>query len=100
MLLQGILIDKKYFENLSVEYHKELDKQTAKIYKMAGVEFNINSPKQMGEVLFEKMGMKSSKKKKHILSLNRDWHHSKLLSNKVGMKSVLVVVVRSLSSVA
>ncbi|MFA6585946.1 MAG: DNA polymerase [Candidatus Paceibacterota bacterium] len=59
----GILIDKKYFENLSKEYHTELDKLTAKIYKMAGTEFNINSPKQMGEVLFGKMGMKSSKKK-------------------------------------
>jgi DNA polymerase I len=59
----GILIDKKYFKNLSEEYHKELDKLTAKIYKMAGTEFNINSPKQMGEVIFGKMGMKSSKKK-------------------------------------
>ena len=59
----GILIDKKYFENLSEEYHKELDKLTAKIYKMAGMEFNINSPKQLGEVIFGKMGMKSSKKK-------------------------------------
>ncbi|MFA6077153.1 MAG: DNA polymerase [Candidatus Paceibacterota bacterium] len=58
----GILIDKKYFENLSTEYHRELDKLTAKIYKMAGTEFNINSPKQMGEVLFEKMGMKSGTK--------------------------------------
>lgn len=58
----GILIDKKYFENLSKEYHLELDKLTEKIYKMAGTEFNINSPKQMGEVLFEKMGMKSKKK--------------------------------------
>ena len=59
----GILIDKVYFENLSFEYHKELDKLTTKIYKMAGVEFNINSPKQMGEVLFDKMGMKSGKNK-------------------------------------
>ena len=59
----GILIDKKYFENLSAEYHTELDKLTKKIYKMAGTEFNINSPKQLGEVLFDKMGMKSSKKK-------------------------------------
>jgi len=55
----GILIDKKYFDNLSKEYHKELDRLTTKIYKMAGTEFNINSPKQMGDVLFEKMGMKS-----------------------------------------
>ena len=59
----GILIDKKYFENLSKEYHKELDKLTAKIYKIAGTEFNINSPKQLGEVIFGKMGMKSNKKK-------------------------------------
>ncbi len=59
----GILIDKKYFEKLSEEYHKELDVLTKKIYKMAGVEFNINSPKQLGEVLFGKLGLKSSKKK-------------------------------------
>jgi DNA polymerase-1 len=59
----GILIDKKYFAELSKEYHKELDKLTKKIYQIAGVEFNINSPKQLAEVLFEKMGMKSSKKK-------------------------------------
>jgi DNA polymerase-1 len=54
----GILIDKKYFEKLSNEYHKELDKLTAKIHKIAGTEFNINSPKQLGEVLFDKMQMK------------------------------------------
>ncbi|OGI67416.1 hypothetical protein A2732_02130 [Candidatus Nomurabacteria bacterium RIFCSPHIGHO2_01_FULL_40_10] len=59
----GILIDKKYFENLGREYHTELDKLTKKIYKMAGTEFNINSPKQLGIVLFEKMGMKNAKKK-------------------------------------
>lgn len=59
----GILLDKKYFSGLSDEYHKELDKLTAKIYKMAGTEFNINSPKQLGEVLFEKMGMRSGKKR-------------------------------------
>jgi len=58
----GILIDRKYFENLSKEYHQELDKLTKKIYKMAGTEFNINSPKQLGEVLFGKLGMKSKRK--------------------------------------
>lgn len=59
----GILIDQKYFADLSKEYHKELDLLTKKIYKMAGTEFNINSPKQLGEVLFEKMGIKSGKKR-------------------------------------
>ncbi len=58
----GILIDKRYFENLSTEYHSELNKLTLKIYKMAGTQFNINSPKQLGEVLFGKMGMKSKRK--------------------------------------
>jgi len=60
----GILIDKKYFEKLSTEYHKELDKLTKNIYRMAGAEFNINSPKQLSEILFVKLGLKSSKKKK------------------------------------
>ena len=59
----GILIDQKYFENLSKEYHIELDKLTKKIYKISGTEFNINSPKQLGEVLFEKMGIKTNKKR-------------------------------------
>lgn len=61
---RGILIDKDFFTKLSQEYHQELDKLSARIYKMAGMEFNINSPKQMGEVLFEKMGIKSGKKRK------------------------------------
>jgi len=59
----GILIDKKYFEQLSAEYHTELDIRAQKIYQIAGTEFNINSPKQLGEVLFEKMGIKSKKRK-------------------------------------
>ncbi|OGI77994.1 hypothetical protein A3D42_01805 [Candidatus Nomurabacteria bacterium RIFCSPHIGHO2_02_FULL_41_18] len=58
----GILIDKKYFADLSVEYHRELLILTEKIYKMAGTEFNINSPKQLSEILFVKLGMKSKKK--------------------------------------
>jgi len=60
---RGVLIDKKYFSDLSAEYHKELDKLARKIYKMAGTEFNINSPKQLGEVLFESLGLKSGKKR-------------------------------------
>ena len=60
----GILIDKNYFEKLSNEYHKELDILTKKIYEQAGTEFNINSPKQLGEVLFNKMEIKSPGKSK------------------------------------
>jgi DNA polymerase-1 len=58
----GIAVDKEYFKKLSTEYHKELDLITARIYKMAETEFNINSPKQLGEVLFIKMGLGGKKK--------------------------------------
>ncbi|MCX6755246.1 MAG: DNA polymerase [Candidatus Nomurabacteria bacterium] len=59
----GILVDQEYFKKLSAEYHIELDKLTKAIYAIAEMEFNINSPKQLAEVLFEKMGIKSPKKK-------------------------------------
>jgi len=62
----GILIDKKYFEKLSNEYHAELDILTQKIYTQAGMEFNINSPKQLGEVIFGKMGIKTNQKRKRL----------------------------------
>src|SRR3989339_19103 len=54
---KGIKVDKNYLEKLSKEYHKELDKFQQKIWKIAGEEFNINSPKQVGELLFDKMGI-------------------------------------------
>jgi DNA polymerase-1 len=53
----GVMIDLEYLKELSKEYHKELDTLAAKIFKEAGEEFNINSPKQLGTVLFEKMGL-------------------------------------------
>ncbi len=60
----GIKIDEDYLKKLSKEYHKELDKIQKSIYKEAGEEFNINSPKQLGVVLFEKMGLKAKGQKK------------------------------------
>jgi len=55
----GILIDGGYLKKLSLQYHQELDALAKKIFKAAGSEFNINSPKQLGEVLFVKMGIKT-----------------------------------------
>jgi len=52
---RGVLIDKIYFENLSNKYHKELRALEKKIYKEAGEEFNVNSPKQLGEILYDKL---------------------------------------------
>lgn len=60
----GILIDKEYLEKLSKEYHKELSKLERAIYKEAGEEFNINSPKQLSGVLYEKLGLTPKNQKK------------------------------------
>ena len=55
----GILLDISYLKKLSKEYHTELEKLEKKIWKLAGQEFNINSPKQMGEIIFDKLGLKT-----------------------------------------
>ncbi|MBU1557729.1 hypothetical protein KKC45_02100 [Patescibacteria group bacterium] len=54
---RGIRVNKKYLQELSKKYHIELDKLQKNIWKQAGEEFNINSPKQLGEVLFDRMGI-------------------------------------------
>ncbi len=51
----GVKIDLKKLADLSLEYHTDLTSIEKKIFAAAGQEFNINSPKQMAEVLFEKM---------------------------------------------
>lgn len=60
----GVKVDLDYLKKLSEEYHKKLDALEKKIWREAGAEFNINSPKQLGEVLFVKMGLKASRQKK------------------------------------
>jgi DNA polymerase I len=61
---KGILIDQDFLKNLSVEYHKELDSFEKEIWQMAGEEFNINSSKQVAEILFEKLGLRYKGMKK------------------------------------
>ena len=61
---RGVLIDKDYLKKLSKDYHKTLSALEKKIYKYAESEFNINSPKQLGEVLFDKLGLAPKNQKK------------------------------------
>ena len=61
---KGIVVDKSILQKLSVENHKTLSALEKKIWVLAGGEFNINSPKQMGEVLFVKMGLAVKNQKK------------------------------------
>ncbi|MBX4200116.1 hypothetical protein KW790_01480 [Candidatus Parcubacteria bacterium] len=60
----GIKIDRKFLKELSEKYHKELDRLQAEIWKHAGEEFNINSPKQLGGIIFEKLLLGGSRQKK------------------------------------
>lgn len=61
---RGVKVDKKFLVQLSKDYHQELDKISKRIYTAAGGEFNIASPKQLGDVLFDKLGLASAKQKK------------------------------------
>lgn len=49
---KGMLIDRKYFSNLHREYAKEVEQVQQEIFKLAGHEFNLNSPYQLRDVLF------------------------------------------------
>lgn len=58
----GIYVDKKQLQKMSEELKQQLKELEQKIYHLAGEEFNINSPKQLSVILFEKIGIKPPKK--------------------------------------
>ena len=66
----GIKIDKKYFSEFQNELEQKLSTLENEIYELANEEFNIDSPQQLGEVLFEKLQISASKKTKTGYSTN------------------------------
>ncbi|MBM4311687.1 MAG: DNA polymerase I [Deltaproteobacteria bacterium] len=62
--MAGVKIDAQRLGVLSREFHARLDEIETHVHELAGVEFNVNSPKQLGEVLFEKLGLPVVKKTK------------------------------------
>lgn len=60
----GVKIDVEYMKKLGEEYHKVLTRHEKEIWEMAGEEFNINSPKQLGVILFDKLGLTAKNLKK------------------------------------
>jgi DNA polymerase-1 len=60
----GIQVDAKFLKSLSDDFAKRISDLGEEIHKLAGREFNIGSPKQLGEVLFDEMGLPGGKKGK------------------------------------
>ncbi len=65
---EGFKVDGKVLDQLSEKYVKELNALTEKIYDLAGQSFNLNSPKQVASVLFEKLGLYVPNNKKQSTS--------------------------------
>ena len=63
MELTGIKIDSGLLKSLSVKYNSDLQQIEKKIYSFSGEKFNIGSPKQLGEILFQKLKIKGNPKK-------------------------------------
>ena len=53
----GILLDREYFEGLKTEFERKVAEIEQKIYELSGEQFNVNSPLQMSQILFEKLGL-------------------------------------------
>ena len=60
----GIIIDTPYLKDLSLELTKKLNTIEKEVYNIAGNEFNLSSPKQLGELLFEKLDLDRKKSRK------------------------------------
>lgn len=68
----GIKVDKQGIEKFGEMLAKRIEELQSSIYELAGVEFNINSPKQLGEILFEKLQIPTKKKTKTGYSTNAE----------------------------
>ncbi len=64
MEIAGIKVERETLQTMQVENERVLTQLTQEIYDLAGEEFNINSPKQLGGILFEKLGLPTSFTKK------------------------------------
>ncbi|MCR2821911.1 DNA polymerase I [Lederbergia panacisoli] len=68
----GVKVDVSRLENMQIELAERLTEIESKIHELAGENFNINSPKQLGVILFEKLGLPAIKKTKTGFSTSAD----------------------------
>lgn len=94
MELAGMKVDADILKKMSKEFEGELKKVEGKIFEAAGESFNINSPKQLGEVLFEKLKLSGGKKTKTGFSTSQEVMESRAAEHPV---CEMVLNYRSLS---
>ena len=73
----GVYLNLDFLADLSRQFGEGLEKLTEKIYLMAGREFNINSPKQLGEILFDELELKPIRKRStavEVLAVLKNYH--------------------------
>ena len=96
MEIEGINLDVKFLKKLSERTTNELEDITKEIYELAGEEFNISSPKQLGEVLFDKMKIINNPKK----TKTGQYSTSEEVLNELSSKSDLVKLVLKFRSIS
>ncbi len=68
----GFKVNKNILDELSIKFKRELEETQKEIFELADEEFNINSPKQLGKILFEKLDLPVIKKTKTGYSTNAE----------------------------
>lgn len=86
MEMTGVLVDKAYLERVAEELKDKLDQLIEDIYQDAGEEFNVNSPKQLGDILFGKLGIEYPKKLKEGKSYSTS---KEILDKVVGLHPIV-----------
>jgi len=72
MEYDGVYVDKNELEKMGIEFKEKMNELETSIYEDAGTTFNISSPKQLGEILFEKLNLDHGKKNKSGFSTSID----------------------------
>ena len=72
MEYSGICVDKGILSSLATDFDEIIEKTEKNIHELAGEDFNVNSPKQLGQILFEKLGLPVIKKTKTGYSTNAE----------------------------
>jgi len=96
MEIEGINLDVKFLKKLSEKTTMDLNEITSEIYELAGEEFNISSPKQLGEILFDKMKIISNPKK----TKTGQYSTSEEVLSELSAKSDLVKLVLKFRSIS